>query len=131
MRKVIPFMALTKEVFFIFYIHLPNPKIFCKVFEEKQSCISVVESNKLSPITKHISIKHHHFRSLVHKKIIQICYIDIRKHTVIFLTKPLDEALFINLQKNDMSGDFKIDIFASERGSLIIQRATKTNKYHN
>ena len=36
MRKVIPSMAFMKEVSFIFYIHLPKPEVFCKVFEYNQ-----------------------------------------------------------------------------------------------
>ena len=50
MREVITFMELTKEVSFIFGINIPNPTVFCKVFEDNQSCISVTESNKSSPI---------------------------------------------------------------------------------
>ena len=61
MRKVIPFMALMKEVSFIFDIHLPKSEVFCKVFEDSQSCISVVESKTFSPRTKYIAIKYHHF----------------------------------------------------------------------
>ena len=52
MRKGIPFMALMKEVYFIFDINLLKPEFFCKVFEVNQSCINVVESNKSSPRTK-------------------------------------------------------------------------------
>ena len=59
--NVILFLALIKEVSFIFDIHLPKPEVFCKVFKDNQSCISVAESNKFLPITKHIAIKYHHF----------------------------------------------------------------------
>ena len=30
MRKVVPFMEMMKEVYFMFDIHLPNPEVFCK-----------------------------------------------------------------------------------------------------
>ena len=43
-RKVIPSMVLMKEVSFIFDRHLPNPEVFCKVFEDNKSCIAVAES---------------------------------------------------------------------------------------
>ena len=39
-------MAFMKEVSFIFDIHLPNPEVFCKLFEDNQSCIDVAESKK-------------------------------------------------------------------------------------
>ena len=41
MRKVRPFMALTKEEYIYFDLHIPKPEIFCKVFEDNQSCIAV------------------------------------------------------------------------------------------
>ena len=61
MREVITFIALMKEVYFIFDINLTKPEVFCKLFEYNQSCIYFAESNKLSPIKKHISVKEHHF----------------------------------------------------------------------
>ena len=46
MSGIIYFMALMKEVSFIFDIRPPNPEVFCKVFEDNQSCIDVEESKK-------------------------------------------------------------------------------------
>ena len=43
MRSVITFMAMMKEILFIFDIHLPKPEVFCNVFEEKHSRIVVAE----------------------------------------------------------------------------------------
>ena len=71
-------MELMKEVYFILDIHLPNPELFCEVFEYNQSCTAVAESNKFSPRTKHIAVKYHHLRSFVQKKIIWKCYIDTK-----------------------------------------------------
>ena len=96
---VIPFVALMKEVSFIFETHLPKPEVFCKVFEDIQSCIAVAESNRFSPRTKHIAIKYHHFQCFVQKKIIEILYIDTREQTAEVFTKPLDEALFIYIRR--------------------------------
>ena len=63
-----------KEVSFIFDIHVPKPKLFCKVFEDNQICIAVVESkNNLRRKTKHITIKYHHFWCFLQKKNIWIC----------------------------------------------------------
>ena len=70
MRKVIPFIALMEEVSFIFYLHLSNPEVFCKVFEVNQSCIAVAESNKISPRTKLIAIKYHNLGSFLQNTII-------------------------------------------------------------
>ena len=43
MREAIPFIALIKEVYFIFDINFPNQEVFSKLFENK-SCIAVAES---------------------------------------------------------------------------------------
>ena len=88
-----------KEVSFIFETHLPKPEVFCKVFEDIQSCIAVAESNRFSPRTKHIAIKYHHFQCFVQNKIIEIFYIDTREQTAEVFTKPLDEALFVYLRR--------------------------------
>jgi hypothetical protein len=60
MRELIPF------------IHLPRPEVYCKVFEDNESCIKMTKSEKYTPRTKHIALKYHHFRSFVDKNIIRI-----------------------------------------------------------
>ena len=92
-------MELVKKFSFVFYTHLPNPEVFCKVFKDNQSCISVAESNKLSPRTKHIAINYHHPQSSLQKKVIQICYIDTKEKTADIFTKSFDQALFIYIQR--------------------------------
>ena len=87
MRNVITFMALMKEVYFILNIHVANPEEFFKAFKYNQSCISVAKSKIISPRTKNIAIKHHHFQSFVQKKIIQICYINTGEQTMEIFTK--------------------------------------------
>ena len=69
MRKVITFMAFMKEVYFIFDIHLPNPEVFCKVFQDNQSFIDVADSNKFSLRTKNIAIKYHYLQILVQNRL--------------------------------------------------------------
>ena len=56
-------MELMKEVYFIFEIYLPKPEVFCKLFEDSQSCIAIAESTKFSQRKKHIFIKYCHLRS--------------------------------------------------------------------
>ena len=107
MRKFIIFMALMKEVYFIFYIHLTNQEVFLKVFKDNQSCITVADYNKFSPITKNIAIKYHHLLSFVKKKIIWICYIDTREQTVEIFTKTLDKVLLFFYEGNYLDGDFR------------------------
>jgi hypothetical protein len=61
----IPIQNLVKEVSCIFL--LPDPiKDFCiTVHEDNFSAISMAESLKFTPHTKHIAIKYHHFCSRV------------------------------------------------------------------
>ena len=61
MRKLMPFTELMKEVYFIFDIYIPKPKVFCKVFKDNQRCIAATEFNKFSPRTKYIAISYHNF----------------------------------------------------------------------
>ena len=92
-------MALVKEVSFILDINFPKTEFFGKVFEENESFISVTESNKFLPLTKYNAIKYRHFWSFVKKNIMQICYIDIGDQTADNFTDPLDEVLFVYLQR--------------------------------
>ena len=78
MGKVVTFMSLMKEVYFILDVNLPKTEFFCKVFEYNQIYIAVTESNKFSPRTKNITIQYHHLQIFVQKNIIWICYIDTK-----------------------------------------------------
>ena len=64
MRKAIPSMGLMRKVSFISDINLTNPEVFCKVFEDNQSCIAIADCNKFPPRKKHIHIKYHHYEDL-------------------------------------------------------------------
>ena len=57
-------MLLMKEILFILDINLPNPEVFCKLFEEIQRCIVVSELKILSPWKKHITIKYNYLQIL-------------------------------------------------------------------
>ena len=84
-------MGLMKELSFIFDIYIPNTEVFCEVFKENQSYISVAESNKFSPITKHITTKYHYFKALYKIKLLGYAVLiqekKQRKFSLIHLTK--------------------------------------------
>ena len=61
MRDVIPMMNLLNEFKGIFFIPSIHPKIQCKVFEDNASCIKVAKAPTMTPRTKHIALKYHHF----------------------------------------------------------------------
>lgn len=93
-REVLPFMNFLKEISTVFKIHLPTPKIFCKMFEDNNSTIALAKAEKFSPRTKHIAIKYHHFRHHVINNDLLILPIDTCEQTADIFTKPLNESLF-------------------------------------
>ncbi len=72
---------------FLSYIFQPLKLI--AVFEDNRSCISMSTGKKLTPRTKHLAIKYHHFREFVRKKIIQVFPIDIKERMADIFTKLL------------------------------------------
>ena len=100
--REIPFLNLVQEIGEVFEIFNPKPKFHCKVFEDNVSCIKVAESPKFTHRTKHISIKHHHFRKHVSDGTITIHHINTKNQVADIFTKPLDEQLFIRLRETLM-----------------------------
>ena len=82
------------EVGNVFPLHNPKPEFQCKVFEDNNSCTRVAESSKLTPRTKHIAIKYHHFRKHIADKTISIFPIDMKDQLADIFTKPLDRVIF-------------------------------------
>ena len=103
MREVIPLMNLFEELKEVIPLHLPKPKVKCKVFEDNTSCISMASAHKFSPRTKHIALKYHHFRHLVKNGTIEIFPISTKEQTADIFTKPLDEGIFEYL-RSKLSG---------------------------
>jgi hypothetical protein len=60
-RETLPMTKLVKEINVIFSLHLPSPRFVIKVQEDNQSCSAMANNPKISPQTKHIAIKYHHF----------------------------------------------------------------------
>ena len=63
LRQALPLIHLLKE----FNCVLPEvecspPSFKCKVYEDNTACISIAESEKFTPRTKHIALKYHWFR---------------------------------------------------------------------
>ena len=88
---VIPFMHLLQELSEVFKLHLPTPKMKCKIFEDNDSCTAVATSNRFLSHTKHIALKYHHFRRYVEQKIIAIEHVRTNEQTADILTKLIDD----------------------------------------
>ncbi len=61
LRETLLMTTLMKEINVIVSLHLPSPKFVIKDQEDNQPCITMANNPKLSPQTKHIAIKSHHF----------------------------------------------------------------------
>lgn len=94
MREVIPLISLMGELQTLVPFYNPTPQVRCKIFEDNRSCIVVAESARLTPRTKHIAIKYHHFRSIVKSGQVKIHPINTREQIADIFTKPLDERQF-------------------------------------
>ena len=92
-------MSLLKELRHIASSSSEAPKLHCKVHEDNQGCIDLVESPKIRPRTKHIAIKYHHFRKHVQDGTVTIEYVETKLQIADILTKALGDAQFTTLRK--------------------------------
>jgi len=65
LREVIPLMTLMQEIDSVFPLYIDKPNFFCKIFEDNQSCIKMAVAPKMTPRTKHIALKYHHFKRFI------------------------------------------------------------------
>ena len=94
MREVIPFMNLMVKFDEVFPLHNPKPEFHCKLFEDNNICIRVADTSKITPRTKHIAIKYHHFRKHVVGKTTSIFPIDTKDQLADIFMKPLERVIF-------------------------------------
>ena len=74
LRTIIHLMTLVEELSDIFPLYIKKHDLYCKVFEDNQSCISMTKYSKLSPQTNHIALKYHHFKYYVDSMQLIIIY---------------------------------------------------------
>ena len=95
---VIPLITLLKEVNGVFPVHVKTPTLVCQVHKDNQSCIIMTTSQKISPWTKHITLKYQHFCSFVKDRRIKTSYCRTTEQKADLLTKPLTGNLFFKLR---------------------------------
>ena len=104
LREALPIQRLAKEINCIVPLFTPTTNFCLTVHEDNLSSISMAESLKFSPRTKHIAIKYHHFRSKVKTSYnpsgdIIIKYISTKKQLADIFTKPVDDVTFFTLRR--------------------------------
>jgi hypothetical protein len=102
LRETIPINNLIKEINRMF--DLPNPMTeFCiMLHEDNLLAITMADSFNVTPCTKHIAIKYHHFCSPINTSFnksgdIKIKYISTKKQIADIFTKPDDADSFFTL----------------------------------
>ena len=128
MCEVIPFMALMKEVYYIFDMHLPNPEVFLKYSKTIKvvflswSLNSSHQEEKillLCIIIYKASYKNIYFGYII--------LINPNKQKIFSLSHSL-ERYSCTYKENYLHDDLKGETFVSTKGSIRIQR---TNQNHN
>jgi hypothetical protein len=104
LRETIPVQNLIKEIHCIFYLPNPMTDFNITLHEDNLSAITMAESLKFTPRTKHIAIKYHHFCSRVNTLFnnygdIKLKYISTKKQIADIFTKPVDADSFFTLRK--------------------------------
>ena len=99
----VPVQNLVKEVSCMFLLPDPITDFCITVHENNLSAISMAESLKFTPCTKHIAIKYHHFRSRVQTSInksgdIKLKHISTKQQLADIFTKPVDDDSFFKLR---------------------------------
>ncbi len=99
---MIPIQNLVKEVSCIFLLPDPITDFCITVHEDDLSAISMAESLKFTPCTKHIAIKYHQVCSRVMAPFnksgdIKLKYILTKQQIADILIKPVDDDSFFKL----------------------------------
>ena len=98
LRLVLPLMTMMEEIDKVFSQLISKPNCFCKFHEGNQSCIQMTTGTNVSPRTKHIALKYHHFRSYVKYGRVYIHYIATGEQLADLLTKSLSNKVFFTLR---------------------------------
>ena len=100
LRDVIPLVELLRELKQAIPFDPSTPTIHCKIHEDNQGCIDLVEAPRMRPRTKHITLKYHHFRKHVKDGTITIAYLESKRQIADIFTKPLGDLQFAALRKS-------------------------------
>ena len=100
-REVIPLVNMLKEIKPYMNLEMKESEMLCTIHEDNTSCITMAESQRFTPRTKHISLKYHWFRSHISgpNKLLNIKYVNTKEQIADIFTKPLDEPSFLYLRR--------------------------------
>lgn len=96
--SALPYIQFIKEINEIFNLNSYTSTITCTIYEDNSEFISMELSNKFTPLTKHISLKYHHFKDKILQEIIILEKINTENKISYILTKPLTATIFKRLR---------------------------------
>ncbi len=99
MRDLIPFMTLHDEIWEVFALKFSKLIVQFTVFEDNCGALELAVAPKICPRTKHISLKYHHFRSVVDSGRVAIKTRSTSDQIADTHTKALEEDTFEKLRK--------------------------------
>ena len=103
LRDAIPLMNVLKEMkHHGFPVVNVKPKVRCEVFEDNSGALEIAMTHKYRPRTKHISVKHHHFRDYVTRGEILVSKVGTEDQLADILTKPVNEQILVLLRRRVM-----------------------------
>ena len=101
LRDLIPMRRLLKEASEGLVLTVrPTAKLYSTVFEDNNGALAIALSPRMSPRTKHIALKYHHFRnSIGEANGIVLEKIDTTKQKADILTKGLPADTHVSIRK--------------------------------
>jgi hypothetical protein len=101
MRELIPMRDFLKEIGERIKLSFAgSTMLHSTVFEDNNGALSLATAPKMTPRTKHIAVKYHHFRQHIGKdKGIVIANIDTKEQKANILTKGLAADLYKGIRK--------------------------------
>lgn len=86
-----------------------------KIYDDNRGCISISGNNRTDARTKHIDVKYHFVRQMVHRNQIVIDYVPTQDMIADIFTKPTSHAAFVNqrckiVHSRDMSSRGRAEI---------------------
>ena len=79
-------------------LHSSTPLICCRIFEDNMSCFNMANNHKTMSCTKYFSLRLHHFRSHIIRKIITVQHISTKDQLADIFTKSLPRDWFCKLR---------------------------------
>ncbi|GFH58525.1 hypothetical protein CTEN210_15001 [Chaetoceros tenuissimus] len=101
-RELLPMREMFNELRQFLNILPLTPQVKCTLFEDNVGAETLAKSPKMTPRTKHIAIKYHHFREAVSRGILKIERVDTKEQLADIFTKATTTQTFEYLRRKIM-----------------------------